>query len=197
MKKVGGNMKKLRTGLEKRIEFVDKEKNIVTQLVVRVITRLKDLKTNKEIIFLNYDDENENRYKTQFIGKLGKVVEELSSKKFDGAFKEKDIDKYAILTDLYIDNFVKIIFLDDNTPKIKLNEELLEKSPFRIEYDVEFHKLVGNYYVAENEIEEDKIISEKEFISELNKIDCETVREQKKDIYNLYYFESEIETDIK
>ena len=190
-------MKKLRTGLEKRIEFVDKEKNIVTQLVVRVITRLKDLKTNKEIIFLNYDDENENRYKTQFIGKLGKVVEELSSKKFDGAFKEKDIDKYAILTDLYIDNFVKIIFLDDNTPKIKLNEELLEKSPFRIEYDVEFHKLVGNYYVAENEIEEDKIISEKEFISELNKIDCETVREQKKDIYNLYYFESEIETDIK
>lgn|GEM_PF-3153778 len=190
-------MKKLRTGLEKRIEFVDKEKNIVTQLVMRVITKLKDLKTNKEIIFLNYDDENENRYKTQFIGKLGKMVKEISEKNFGSDFKENEKDKYAILTDLYIDDFVRIVILDDNTPKIELNKELLKIFPFRIEYDVEFHKLVGNYYVTENEIQEDKIISEKEFISELNKIDCETVREQKKDIYNLYYFESEIETDIK
>ena len=190
-------MKKLRTGLEKRIEFVDKEKNIVTQLVMRVITKLKDLKTNKEIIFLNYDDENENRYKTQFIGKLGKMVKEISEKNFGSDFKENEKDKYAILTDLYIDDFVRIVILDDNTPKIELNKELLKIFPFRIEYDVEFHKLVENYYVTENEIQEDKIISEKEFISELNKIDCETVREQKKDIYNLYYFESEIETDIK
>lgn len=185
-------MKKIRTGLEKKIEFVDKEKNIVTQLVIRVIAKLKDLKTNKEIIFLSYDGENENRYKTQFIGKLGKVVEELSSKKFGGAFKENDIDKYAIFTDLSIDDFVKIIFLDDNTPKIKLNEELLEKSPFRIEYDIEYKKIVENYYKTDNKIQEYKVISKDEFINELNKIDCETVEEQKKDIYNLFYFETDI-----
>ena len=91
-----------------------------------------------------------------------------------------------------IDDFVRIIILDDNTPKIELNEELLEKSPFRIEYDVEFHKIIRNYYKTENRTEEDKVISEQEFISELNKIDCEVVREQKKDMYNLFYFESEI-----
>lgn len=185
-------MKKLRTGLEKRIEFIDKEKNIVTQLVMRVITKIKDLNTNKEIIFLSYDDEYDNPYKTQFIGKLGKTVKEISKKNFGNAFKENERDKYAVLTDLSIDDFVRIIILDDNTPKIQLNEELLEKSPFRIEYDVEFHKIIRNYYKTENRIEEDKVISEQEFISELNRIDCEVVREQKKDIYNLFYFESEI-----
>ena len=51
-------MKKLRTGIEKRIIYTDKEKNENIELSIKVITRLTDIKTDREIIFLNFDENN-------------------------------------------------------------------------------------------------------------------------------------------
>ena len=73
-------MRKFRAGLEKRIIYTDKEKNENTELSIKVITKLTDINTGREIIFLNFDDEKGNYYQTQFICKIGKKVEEISEK---------------------------------------------------------------------------------------------------------------------
>ena len=77
-------MKKLRTGLEKRISYTDEEKNENIKLSIKVITRLTDINTGKEIIFLNFDDEKgndyHNDYQTQFACEIGKKSETISEK---------------------------------------------------------------------------------------------------------------------
>ena len=83
-------MRKLRTGLEKRIIYSDKEKNENTELSIKVITKLTDIKTNREIIFLNFDDEKGNDYQTQFICKIGKKLKKFQKKiLIDFLMKEK------------------------------------------------------------------------------------------------------------
>lgn len=83
-------MKKLRTGLEKRISYTDEEKNENTKLSIKVITRLTDINTGKEIIFLNFDDDKGNDYQTQFACEIGKKSETISEKNYDRFFNERE-----------------------------------------------------------------------------------------------------------
>lgn len=187
-------MKKLRTGIEKRIIYTDKEKNENTELSIKVTTRLTDIKTDREIIFLNFDDEKGNDYQTQFICKIGTKIENISEKNFDRFFNEREKKKFSYFRDIYIDDLVKIQITKENIPKIVIDEDTIKEiSSFYISCDVEYSKTVSQYYVNGRKVEENyKIISEEDFIKELNKLPQDILELQKKNIYNTFFYNTEI-----
>ena len=187
-------MKKLRTGLEKRIIYTDKEKNENTELSIKVITKLTDINTGREIIFLNFDDEKGNYYQTQFICKIGKKVEEISEKNYNSFFNEKEKEKFAYFRDVYIDDLVQIEITKENIPKIVIVEDNIRQfSSFYISCDVEYSKTVSQYLVNGRKVEENyKIISEEDFIKELNKLPEDILELQKRTDINTFYYDTEI-----
>lgn len=187
-------MKKLRTGIEKRIIYTDKEKNENIELSIKVTTKLTDIKTGREIIFLNFDDEKGNDYQTQFICKIGKKVENISEKNFDRFFNEKEKGKFAYFRDVYINDLVQIEITKENIPKIEIVDYNARTfSSFYISYDVEYSKMVSQYYVTGRKVEESyKTLSKEEFIKELNKLPEDILELQRKSEYNLFFYDTEI-----
>ena len=187
-------MRKLRTGLEKRIIYTNKEKNENTELSIKVITKLTDIKTDREIIFLNFDDEKGNDYQTQFICKIGKKVEEISEKNYDRFFNEREKKKFSYFRDVYIDDLVQIEITKENMPKIVIDENTIKHfSSFYVSCDVEYSKTVSQYLVNGRKVEENyKIISEEDFIKELNKLPEDVLELQRKSEYNLFFYDTEI-----
>ena len=157
-------MKKLRTGLEKRIIYTDKEKNENIELSIKVITKLTDIKTGREIIFLNFDENN--IYKNQFLCKIGTKTENISEKNFDRFFNEKEKGKFAYFRDVYIDDLVQIEITKENIPKIVIVDNNIKHfSSFYISYDVEYSKTVSQYYENGRKVEENyKVLSKEDFI---------------------------------
>lgn len=188
-------MKKLRTGLEKKIIYVNKEENENTELSIKVKIKLTDINTGREIIFLNFDDEKNNIFQTQFICKIGKKVEEISEKNFDRFFNEKEKGKFAYFRDVYINDLVQIEITKENIPKIVIDEDTIKHfSSFYISYDVEYCKTVSQYFMNGRKVEEShKILSKEEFIKELNKLPEDILELQRKSEHNLFFYDTEIE----
>lgn len=185
-------MKKLRTGIEKRIIYTDKEKNENIELSIKVITRLTDIKTDREIIFLNFDENN--IFQNQFLCKIGTKIENISEKNFDRFFNEKEKGKFAYFRDVYIDDLVQIEITKENIPKIVIDEDTIKHfSSFYISCGVEYSKTVSQYLVNGRKVEENyKIISEEDFIKELNKLPEDVLELQRKSEYNLFFYDTEI-----
>lgn len=185
-------MKKLRTGLEKRIIYTDKEKNENIELSIKVITKLTDIKTGREIIFLNFDENN--IYKNQFLCKIGTKIENISEKNFDRFFNEKEKGKFAYFKDVYIDDLVQIEITKENIPKIVIVDNNIKYfSSFYISYDVEYSKKVSQYLENGRKVEENyKIISKEDFIKELNKLPQDILELQKRTDINTFYYDTEI-----
>ena len=187
-------MKKIRTGLEKRIIYAEKEKNENIELSIKVITKLTDIKTDREIIFLNFDDEKENYIQTQFLCKIGKKIENISEKNYDRFFNEREKEKFAYFRDVYIDELVQIEITKENIPKIVIVDNNMKHfSSFYISYDVEYSKTVSQYLVNGRKVEENyKTISKEDFIKELNKLPEDILELQRKSEYNTFYYDTEI-----
>lgn len=185
-------MKKLRTGLEKRIIYTDKEKNENIELSIKVTTRLTDIKTNREIIFLNFDENN--IFQNQFLCKIGTKTENISEKNFDRFFNEKEKEKFAYFRDVYIDDLVQIEITKENIPKIVIDEDTIKHfSSFNISCDVEYSKTVSQYLENGRKVEENyKIISKEDFIKELNKLPEDVLELQKRTDINTFYYDTEI-----
>lgn len=189
-------MKKLRAGLEKRISYTDEEKNENTKLSIKVIARLTDINTGREIIFLNFDDEkgNDYHYQTQFACEIGKKSETISEKNYDRFFNEREKKKFSYFRDVYIDDLVQIEITKENIPKIVIDEDTIKHfSSFYISCGVEYSKTVSQYLVNGRKVEENyKIISEEDFIKELNKLPQDILELQKKNVYNIFFYNTEI-----
>lgn len=185
-------MKKIRTGLEKRIIYADKEKNENIELSIKVITKLTDIKTGREIIFLNFDENN--IFQNQFLCKIGTKVENISEKNFDRFFNEKEKGKFAYFKDVYIDDLVQIEITKENIPKIVIVDNNMKHfSSFYISYDVEYSKTVSQYLVNGRKVEENyKTISKEDFIKELNQLPEDVLKLQRKSEYNTFYYDTEI-----
>ena len=185
-------MKKIRTGLEKRIIYADKEKNENIELSIKVITKLTDIKTDREIIFLNFDENN--IYKNQFLCKIVTKIENISEKNFDRFFNEKEKEKFACFRDVYIDDLVQIEITKENIPKIVIVDNNMKHfSSFYISYDVEYSKTVSQYLVNGRKVEENyKTISKEDFIKELNKLPEDVLELQRNSEYNTFYYDTEI-----
>lgn len=66
-------------------------------------------------------------------------------------------------------------------------------SSFYISCDVEYSKTVSQYLVNGRKVEENyKIISEEDFIKELNKLPQDILELQRKSEYNLFFYDTEI-----
>jgi hypothetical protein len=185
-------MKKLRTGIEKRIIYTDKEKNENIELSIKVITRLTDIKTDREIIFLNFDENN--IFQNQFLCKIGTKIENISEKNFDRFFNEKEKGKFAYFRDVYIDDLVQIEITKENIPKIVIVDNNIKQfSSFYLSYDVEYSKTVSQYLENGRKVEENyKIISKEDFIKELNKLPEDVLELQKGTDINTFYYDTEI-----
>lgn len=185
-------MKKLRTGIEKRIIYTDKEKNENIELSIKVITRLTDIKTDREIIFLNFDENN--IFQNQFLCKIGTKIENISEKNFDRFFNEKEKGKFAYFRDVYIDDLVQIEITKENIPKIVIDEDTIKHFfSFYISCGVEYSKTVSQYLVNGRKVEENyKIISKEDFIKELNKLPEDVLELQKGTDINTFYYDTEI-----
>ena len=183
-------MRKLRTGLEKRITYNDSKeyKNII--LRIKVITKLIEKQTNKEIIFLDYEKYD----KTEFRCKIPNGIGKISFKNSERFFSNEELENYLHYDELLIDSFVKIVISDNNVPKIELNKELLKTFPFRIEYNVEYG--ISNYWLNEKDITEEKhtVISKEEFIKALNDLEKKDfeIGKQKAERCGLCYYDTEI-----
>lgn len=188
-------MKKLRTGLMKKIIYVNKEENENTELSIKVKIKLTEIKTGREIIFLNFDDEKNNVFQTQFICKIGKKVENISEKNYDRFFNEREKGKFAYFRDVYINDLVQIEITKENIPKIEIVDYNARTfSSIYISYDVEYSKTVSQYLVNGRKVEESyKTLSKEEFIKELNKLPEDILELQRKSEHNLFFYDTEIE----
>lgn len=177
-------MRQFRAGLERRIRYFNREKLEKGDFLIKVETKLIEKKTNKEIFFLDFE-ENPN-----FICKIPIGLEK---EKFRNG---KEILHYKYL---HINDFMKIL-IEDDRPKIEFNTELLEKFPFRIEYNIKYGI---SFSYLKNEITETeyKETSQEEFFKELNDLEKNSdeeissdIREQRKDNRAVYlYYDTEIE----
>lgn len=111
----------------------------------------------------------------------------------DFLMKEKK-KKFSYFRDLYIDDLVQIEITKENIPKIVIDEDTIKHfSSFYISCDVEYSKTVSQYLVNGRKVEENyKIISEEDFIKELNKLPEDVLELQRKSEYNLFFYDTEI-----
>ena len=112
--------------------------------------------------------------------------------------RERNLE-YLYYNYLHINDFMKIL-IEDNSPKIEFNEELLKQFPFRIEYDIKYGI---SFSYLENEITktEYRETSQEEFFKQLNDLEeisneevSSDIRNQRKDNRAVYlYCDTEID----
>lgn len=188
-------MRKFRAGLGRRIRYFDREKYEKGEFLIKVETRLIDKETNKEIIFLDFE-ENPN-----FRCKIPIGLKEKYFRDFENFSTEEEREKnleYLYYKYLYINDFMKIL-IENNSPKIEFNTELLAQFPFRIEYNIKY-EISFSYLKNEVTVTEHKEKSQEEFFRELNNLEeisdeeiSSDIREQRKDNRGVYlYCDTEI-----
>lgn len=189
-------MRKFRAGLGRRIRYFDRKKYEKGEFLIKVETRLIDKETNKEIIFLDFE-ENPN-----FRCKIPIGLKEKYFRDFENFSTEEEREKnleYLYYKYLYINDFMKIL-IENNSPKIEFNTELLAQFPFRIEYNIKY-KISFSYLKNEVTVTEHKEKSQEEFFRELNNLEeisdeeiSSDIREQRKDNRGVYLY---CDTEIK
>jgi hypothetical protein len=189
-------MRKFRAGLGRRIRYFDRKKYEKGEFLIKVETRLIDKETNKEIIFLDFE-ENPN-----FRCKIPIGLKEKYFRDFENFSTEEEREKnleYLYYKYLYINDFMKIL-IENNSPKIEFNTELLAQFPFRIEYNIKY-EISFSYLKNEVTVTEHKEKSQEEFFRELNNLEeisdeeiSSDIREQRKDNRGVYLY---CETEIK
>lgn len=189
-------MRKFRAGLGRRIRYFDRKKYEKGEFLIKVETRLIDKETNKEIIFLDFE-ENPN-----FRCKIPIGLKEKYFRDFENFSTEEEREKnleYLYYKYLYINDFMKIL-IENNSPKIEFNTELLAQFPFRIEYNIKY-EISFSYLKNEVTVTEHKEKSQEEFFRELNNLEeisdeeiSSDIREQRKDNRGVYLY---CDTEIK
>lgn len=189
-------MRKFRAGLERRIRYFDAEKYEKGDFLIKVETRLIDKETNKEIFFLDFEDNPNFRCKIP-IGLKEKYFRDYENFSTEEE-RERNLE-YLYYKYLHINDFMKIL-IEENSPKIEFNTELLAQFPFRIEYDIKYGI---SFSYLENEITktEYKETSQEEFFKQLNDLEeisneevSSDIRNQRKDNRAVYlYCDKEID----
>ena len=189
-------MRKFRAGLGRRIRYFDREKYEKGDFLIKVETKLIDKETNREIFFLDFEDNPNFRCKIP-IGLKEKYFRDYEN--FSTEEERKRNLEYLYYKYLHINDFMKIL-IGDNSPKIEFNTELLAKFPFRIEYNIKYD-ISFSYLINEETVREYKEKSQEEFFKELNnleKISNEEISSdicgQRKDNRGVYFYcDTEIE----
>ena len=189
-------MRRFRAGLERRIRYFNAEKYEKGDFLIKVETKLIDKETNKEIIFLDFED-NPNFCCKIPIGLKEKYFRDY--KEFSSEEERERNLEYLYYNYLHINDFMKIL-IEDNNPKIEFNTELLAQFPFRIEYNIKYGI---SFSYLENEITktEYKETSQEEFFKQLNDLEeisneevSSDIRQQRKDNRAVYlYYDTEID----
>ena len=192
-------MRKFRAGLERRerrIRYFDAEKYEKGDFLIKVETKLIEKETNKEIFFLDFE-ENPN-----FRCKIPIGLKEKYFRDYENFSTEEERERnleYFYYKYLHINDFMKIL-IGNKSPKIEFNTELLAQFPFRIEYDIKYGI---SFSYLENEITktEYKETSQEEFFKQLNDLEeisneevSSDIRNQRKDNRAVYlYCDTEID----
>lgn len=189
-------MRKFRAGLGRRIRYFDRKKYEKGDFLIKVETRLIDKETNKEIIFLNFEENPNFRCKIP-IGLKEKYFRDFE--KFSSEEERERNLEYLYYKYLHINDFMKIL-IENNSPKIEFNTELLAQFPFRIEYNIKY-EISFSYLKNEVTVTEYKEKSQEEFFRELNNLEkisdeeiSSDIREQRKDNRGVYLY---CDTEIK
>ena len=189
-------MRKFRAGLGRRIRYFNAEKYEKGEFLIKVETRLIEEKTNREIFFLDFEDNPNFRCKIP-IGLKEKYFRDFENFSTEEE-REKNLE-YLYYKYLYINDFMKIL-IENNSPKIEFNTELLAQFPFRIEYNIKY-EISFSYLKNEVTVTEHKEKSQEEFFRELNNLEeisdeeiSSDIREQRKDNRGVYLY---CDTEIK
>lgn len=189
-------MRKFRAGLGRRIRYFDRKKYEKGDFLIKVETRLIDKETNKEIIFLDFEENPNFRCKIP-IGLKEKYFRDFE--KFSSEEERERNLEYLYYKYLHINDFMKIL-IENNSPKIEFNTELLAQFPFRIEYNIKY-EISFSYLKNEVTVTEYKEKSQEEFFRELNNLEkisdeeiSSDIREQRKDNRGVYLY---CDTEIK
>ena len=189
-------MRKFRAGLGRRIRYFDRKKYETGEFIRKVETRLIEEKTNREIFFLDFEDNPNFRCKIP-IGLKEKYFRDFENFSTEEE-REKNLE-YLYYKYLYINDFMKIL-IENNSPKIEFNTELLAQFPFRIEYNIKY-EISFSYLKNEVTVTEHKEKSQEEFFRELNNLEeisdekiSSDIREQRKDNRGVYLY---CDTEIK
>lgn len=189
-------MRKFRAGLGRRIRYFDRKKYEKGEFLIKVETRLIDKETNKEIIFLDFEENPNFRCKIP-IGLKEKYFRDFE--KFSSEEERERNLEYLYYKYLHINDFMKIL-IENNSPKIEFNTELLAQFPFRIEYNIKY-EISFSYLKNEVTVTEQKEKSQEEFFRELNNLEkisdeeiSSDIREQRKDNRGVYLY---CDTEIK
>jgi len=189
-------MRKFRAGLGRRIRYFNAEKYEKGEFLIKVETRLIDKETNKEIIFLDFEENPNFRCKIP-IGLKEKYFRDFE--KFSSEEERERNLEYLYYKYLHINDFMKIL-IENNSPKIEFNTELLAQFPFRIEYNIKY-EISFSYLKNEVTVTEYKEKSQEEFFRELNNLEkisdeeiSSDIREQRKDNRGVYLY---CDTEIK
>lgn len=189
-------MRKFRAGLGRRIRYFDRKKYEKGEFLIKVETRLIDKETNKEIVFLDFEENPNFRCKIP-IGLKEKYFRDFE--KFSSEEERERNLEYLYYKYLHINDFMKIL-IGDNSPKIEFNEELLAQFPFRIEYNIKY-EISFSYLKNEVTVTEYKEKLQEEFFKELNNLEkisneeiSSDIREQRKDNRAVYLY---CDTEIK
>ena len=189
-------MRKFRAGLGRRIRYFNRKKYEKGEFLIKVETRLIDKETNKEIIFLDFEENPNFRCKIP-IGLKEKYFRDFE--KFSSEEERERNLEYLYYKYLHINDFMKIL-IENNSPKIEFNTELLAQFPFRIEYNIKY-EISFSYLKNEVTVTEYKEKSQEEFFRELNNLEkisdeeiSSDIREQRKDNRGVYLY---CDTEIK
>ena len=188
-------MRKFRAGLGRRIRYFDREKYEKGEFLIKVETRLIEKETNKEILFLDFEENPNFRCKIP-IGLKEKYFRDFE--KFSTEEERERNLEYFYYKYLHINDFMKIL-IENNSPKIEFDTELLAQFPFRIEYNIKY-EISFSYLKNEVTVTEHKEKSQEEFFRELNNLEeisdeeiSSDIREQRKDNRGVYlYCDTEI-----
>ena len=189
-------MRKFRAGLGRRIRYFNAEKYEKGEFLIKVETRLIEEKTNREIFFLDFEENPNFRCKIP-IGLKEKYFRDFE--KFSSEEERERNLEYLYYKYLHINDFMKIL-IENNSPKIEFNTELLAQFPFRIEYNIKY-EISFSYLKNEVTVTEYKEKSQEEFFRELNNLEkisdeeiSSDIREQRKDNRGVYLY---CDTEIK
>lgn len=189
-------MRKFRAGLGRRIRYFDRKKYEKGEFLIKVETRLIEEKTNREIFFLDFEENPNFRCKIP-IGLKEKYFRDFE--KFSSEEERERNLEYLYYKYLHINDFMKIL-IENNSPKIEFNTELLAQFPFRIEYNIKY-EISFSYLKNEVTVTEYKEKSQEEFFRELNNLEkisdeeiSSDIREQRKDNRGVYLY---CDTEIK
>lgn len=183
-------MRKFRAGLGRRIRYFDREKYEKGEFLIKVETRLIEKETNKEILFLDFEENPNFRCKIP-IGLKEKYFRDFE--KFSTEEERERNLEYLYYKYLHINDFMKIL-IENNSPKIEFDTELLAQFPFRIEYNIKY-EISFSYLKNEVTVTENKEKSQEEFFKELNNLEeisdeeiSSDICQQRKDNRGVYFY---------